>query len=125
MDGMQYINHGEGSAANVGLNYWPKLWDDHLIAIRDIEAGEELHEDYRSCLCAGMTPNHWLRPLYLEFAPGHFEFLLDVFGLPSPVYPGTSAVVANEEKHSIVEMSEFRNTGLGRTAAKPAARQAA
>lgn len=76
-DGMQWLNHGSGSIANVGLNYWPsRLRDDHLVALRDIAAGEELREDYTFCLEGGLGPDHWMRPLYLQYCPSHLEFLL-------------------------------------------------
>jgi SET domain-containing protein len=76
-DGAQFMNHGSGSEANVGLHYWPqRLLDDHVIALRDIEAGEELREDYTMCLDGGLAPDHWMRPLYLAHAPNHYRFLL-------------------------------------------------
>lgn len=81
-DGMQYMNHGAGARANVGLDYWPeRLRDDHLVALRDIEVGEELLEDYTFCLEGGLAPDHWMRPLYLKFCPWHYDFLL---GLDRP-----------------------------------------
>ncbi len=78
-DGMQFLNHGGDSTANVGLNYWPnRLRDDHLIALRDIQPGEELLEDYTFCLGGGLGQNHWMRPLYLRYCPWHYEFLLSL-----------------------------------------------
>jgi uncharacterized protein len=75
-DGMEFMNHGVGSEANVGLDYWPALGDDHLVALRDIAVGEELLEDYTFCLSGGLAPGHWLRPFYLEHHPDHYRFLL-------------------------------------------------
>jgi hypothetical protein len=76
-DGMQFLNHGEGTEANVGLDHWPdRLLDDHVVALRDIRAGEELREDYTFCLNGGLAPDHWMRPLYLAYCPRHYEFLL-------------------------------------------------
>ena len=81
-DGMQFLNHGDGSEANVGLDYWPqRLRDDHLVAMVDIAPGEELREDYTFCLDGGLAPDHWMRPLYLKYCPWHYEFLL---GLERP-----------------------------------------
>ncbi len=74
-DGMQYMNHAPGARANVGLTYWPELGLDHTIALRDIEAGEELFEDYGFWVDAGIGEFHWLAPLYREHCPGHIEFL--------------------------------------------------
>jgi uncharacterized protein len=82
-DGMQFMNHGCGAEANTGLDYWPqRLLDDHLVALRDIRAGEELREDYGFCLDGGLAPDHWMRPLYLAHAPQHYDFLLGLERLP-------------------------------------------
>ena len=83
-DGMQFMNHATGPGANVGLDYWPhRLFDDHLVAFRDIEPGEELFEDYGGCcLEGGLAPDHWMRPLYLAHAPQHYAFLLGLERLP-------------------------------------------
>jgi SET domain-containing protein len=76
-DGMQYMNHGSDADANVGLDHWPqRLFDDHLVALRDIAPGEELREDYGFCLDGGLAPDHWMRPLYLAHCPNHYAFLL-------------------------------------------------
>jgi hypothetical protein len=74
-DGMQFMNHGEGRLANVGLAYWPALHDDHTIALRDIAPGEELREDYGFWADGGLAPGHWLEPLYRKHCPWHFDFL--------------------------------------------------
>lgn len=74
-DGMQYMNHGEGCVANVGLAYWPSLQEDHTIALRDIEVGEELREDYGFWADGGLAPDHWLNPLYQRHCPHHLSFL--------------------------------------------------
>jgi hypothetical protein len=76
-DGMEYMNHAFGSMANVGSSSWPeRVEEDHTVALRDIEAGEELLEDYTFCLDGGLAPDHWMRPLYLAHNPEHYSFLL-------------------------------------------------
>ncbi len=75
-DGMEFMNHALGDKANVGLDFWPSLGEDHLVALRDIAPGEELLEDYTFCLSGGLAPNHWLRPFYLAHHPDHYNFLL-------------------------------------------------
>lgn len=74
-DGMQYMNHGEGDVANVGLAFWPALHEDHTVALRDIEAGEELREDYGFWADGGLAATHWLNPLYRAHCPHHLSFL--------------------------------------------------
>jgi len=74
-DGMQYMNHATGQAANVGLTFWPPLAADHTVALRDIAAGEELFEDYTFWADGGLAADHWLYNLYLEHCPEHFAFL--------------------------------------------------
>lgn len=123
-DGMDYMNHADGKAANVGLYYWPALTEDHIVALRDIEPGEELLEDYRNCLRAGLDPNHWLVPLYRAFCPTHYNFLLGIFGLDEPAYPA-AAPLEGGRKLRKVAVSASSRIGLDRTAAKPQAKQAA
>jgi hypothetical protein len=77
-DGMQYMNHGAGAHANVGLGYWPSVYEDHTVALRDIEPGEELFEDYGFWADGGLSPTHWLRKLYREHCPEHFAFLISL-----------------------------------------------
>lgn len=74
-DGMQFMNHRAAPDANVGLGTWPPLCDDHCVALRDIEAGEELFEDYTFWCGDGVRPEHWLHGLYAEHCPEHFAFL--------------------------------------------------
>lgn len=74
-DGMQYMNHAEMPRANIGLNKWPALTEDHTIALRDIQAGEELFEDYGFWADGGVDPGHWLYPFYLRYCPEHLSFL--------------------------------------------------
>ncbi|MBP7001382.1 MAG: hypothetical protein KBB57_07540 [Amaricoccus sp.] len=74
-DGMQYMNHGEGDIANVGLAYWPTLQEDHTVALRDIAPGEELREDYGFWADGGLASDHWLNPLYRRHCPHHLSFL--------------------------------------------------
>jgi hypothetical protein len=123
-DGMQFMNHGDGPAANVGLDHWPEIEDDHILALRDIEPGEELREDYRECLRAGLAPGHWLAPFYREFCPGHYRFLLELTGAEDPCYP-LPLVAASGAKLRSVATSRSRKTGFDRIAANPHARQAA
>jgi uncharacterized protein len=120
-DGMQFMNHG-GPVSNVGLGYWPgRLEDDHIIALRDIEPGEELLENYGMCLDGGLEPDHWMRPVYLNHAPDHYAFLLDLTGratLPLEVQePG--------RKRRTMLDNAASSTGLASTASKPAVRHAA
>lgn len=122
-DGMNFLNHGSGAAANVGLDYWPKLTQDHVVALRDIRAGEELREDYGFCLDGGLAPDHWLRPLYLEHCPVHYAFLLRlVLGEDAPALREAQAAATNWRT---TEISSPSTSGLARTARKPAAKQAA
>lgn len=74
-DGMQYMNHATTPMANIGLSYWPTIDDDHTIALRDIEPGEELYEDYGFWSDGGISPDHWLYRLYLDHCPDHYAFL--------------------------------------------------
>ena len=55
-DGMQYMNHAATPLANIGLATWPPLRDDHTVALRDIDAGEELFEDYSFWADGGLAP---------------------------------------------------------------------
>ncbi|MFQ8430771.1 SET domain-containing protein-lysine N-methyltransferase [Amaricoccus sp. W119] len=74
-DGMQFMNHAPGRAANVGLGFWPELRQDHCVALRDIAAGEELFEDYTFWSCAGLESGHWLHPFYMRGGRRHHRFL--------------------------------------------------
>lgn len=74
-DGMQYMNHATAPTANIGLGMWPPLAEDHTIALRDIEPGEELLEDYGFWADGGLSPDHWLYPFYRLYCPEHLEFL--------------------------------------------------
>lgn len=124
-DGMQFMNHADEGEANVGLDYWPRLRDDHSVALRDIEAGEELREDYRNCLMGGLTPDHWLAPFYLAYCPSHYSFLLGLFASLQPSYPGAGTAAGGAASLRNVAISASRNTGFERTAPNPEARQAA
>lgn len=124
-DGMQFMNHGDGCEANVGLYYWPKLRDDHIVALRDIEPGEELREDYRMCLGTGLAPNHWLRPLYLAFCPAHYGFLLGLICSQALSYARAGTSMAGATKLRTVAISASSSTGFDKTAPNPDARQAA
>lgn len=74
-DGMQFVNHASGAAANIGITEWTPLEEDNCTALRDIEPGEELLEDYAFWSIFSLDPNHWLRKLYRDFCPGHHAFL--------------------------------------------------
>lgn len=77
-DGMQFVNHADGTAANIGILEWTALIDDNCTALRDIKAGEELFEDYNFWSIFKLNPQHWLRALYRDFCPDHHDFLLSL-----------------------------------------------
>jgi uncharacterized protein len=77
-DGMEYMNHARGEQANIGAREWPPLMDDHCIALRDIEAGEELFEDYTFWSGMAIRNDHWLTDLYIKFLPDHYRFLVGI-----------------------------------------------
>lgn len=83
-DGMQFMNHAETGIANVGLGFWPELSDDHCVALRDIEPGEELLEDYAFWANGGLSPGHWLHQFYMEFCREHYAFLTSLEPLKIP-----------------------------------------
>ncbi len=120
-DGMQYMNHGRGLHANVGLHYWPELEHDHIVALRDISCGEELREDYGYCLAAGLGSDHWMRPLYLDHCRDHYEFLL---GLKASIDPrGSSKRVGKNSR--TVAISASSRIGFEITQRNPEAKHAA
>lgn len=82
-DGMQFMNHASGPAANIGLDHWPQLMSDHTVALRDIAAGEELLEDYGFWAETGASQGHWMEPLYRAACPEHLAFLRSL--APEPV----------------------------------------
>jgi hypothetical protein len=124
-DGMGFMNHADAGVANVGLDYWPTLSDDHLLALRDIAPGEELREDYRGCLAGGLAPHHWMRPFYLSYCPNHYRFLLGLFAPQTITLPGFGIAAEGCTNLPTVEISVPSITGLGSTAMNPEARQAA
>ena len=77
-DGMEYLNHGEAGAANIGIREWTPLMEDNCTALRDIEVGEELLEDYTFWSILHLRRNHWLINLYREFCPAHYHFLMKI-----------------------------------------------
>ncbi len=81
-DGMQFMNHAAAEGANVGLGFWPELRQDHCVALRDIEAGEELFEDYSFWANVGLEPWHWLYPFYMRAGQRHFGFLKSLAARP-------------------------------------------
>jgi hypothetical protein len=117
-DGMQFINHA--TDANVGLDYWPRLEQDHIVALRDIAPGEELCEDYGMCLAGGLAPDHWLRPLYLAHCRGHYEFLLDLAQRAAPARPSDLG-----RNSRTVAINASIMTGFEITARNPDAKHAA
>lgn len=77
-DGMQFMNHRHTPSANVGLGVWPALHEDHTVALRDIDAGEELTEDYTFWSDGGIGADHWLNRFYLAHCPEHLAFLREL-----------------------------------------------
>ena len=75
-DGMQFMNHASGAAANVGLAEWPELRDERTVALRDIARGEELFEDYGFWSSTLRATDHWLTRLYRKYCPEHYAFLM-------------------------------------------------
>ncbi len=120
-DGMQFLNHGSGDRANVGLDFWPKLEEDHIVALRNVAPGEELREDYGFCLDGGLAPEHWMRPLYLDFCPQHYFFLLGLQGEKTPETVGAQF----GRKRRTMAINASSSTGLDNTASKPEAKHAA
>lgn len=77
-DGMEYVNHAARHAANIGILEWTPLMEDNCTALRDIEAGEELFEDYSFWSIMQVRKRHWLIDLYKDFCPEHYSFLLEI-----------------------------------------------
>lgn len=77
-DGMQFVNHADAPLANIGITEWTPLEQDNCTALRDIEAGEELLEDYAFWSIFSLDSEHWLRRLYRDFCPGHHAFLMSL-----------------------------------------------
>jgi SET domain-containing protein len=77
-DGMEYVNHASGSAANIGILEWTPLPQDNCTALRDIAAGEELLEDYTFWSSLETTESRWLADLYKRHCPQHYAFLRSI-----------------------------------------------
>lgn len=77
-DGMEYVNHAGGQAANIGIREWTPLKEDNCTALRDIDVGEELLEDYTFWSILDLCRDHWLIDIYREFCPEHFCFLMKI-----------------------------------------------
>ncbi|PKP62688.1 MAG: hypothetical protein CVT86_07165 [Alphaproteobacteria bacterium HGW-Alphaproteobacteria-8] len=77
-DGMQYVNHAGGSGANIGIREWTPLEQDNCTALRDIAAGEELLEDYQFWSVLSLADDHWLRKIYMDHCPEHYDFLIEI-----------------------------------------------
>ena len=69
------MNHRAAPVANVGLGTWPPLSDDHCVALRDIEAGEELFEDYTFWCDDGAAARPLAARSLCRALPEHFAFL--------------------------------------------------
>jgi uncharacterized protein len=74
-DGMHFVNHADSPYANIGISEWTPLREDNCTAMRDIEPGEELLEDYSFWSIFSLNREHWLRKLYRDFCPSHYAFL--------------------------------------------------
>jgi SET domain-containing protein len=77
-DGMQFVNHAFGNDSNIGITEWTPLEEDNCTALRDIEAGEELLEDYSFWSITQLPREHWLCKLYADFCPHHYDFLMSL-----------------------------------------------
>lgn len=77
-DGMEYVNHADRHAANIGVHKWPPLMQDNCTALRDIEAGEELREDYTFWSILQLPREHWLPKIYRKHCPAAYDFLLEI-----------------------------------------------
>lgn len=74
-DAMKYVNHGDPPFANIGILEWTPLQLDHSAALRDIEPGEELLEDYEFFSIMNLREEHWIRRFHEDFCPDHYGFL--------------------------------------------------
>ena len=77
-DGMEYVNHATGTAANIGIREWTSLMEDNCSALRDIAVGEELLEDYTFWSILNLRTDHWLIDLYRSSCPEHYSFLVKI-----------------------------------------------
>ena len=77
-DGMQYVNHADPPAANIGIAEWTPLEQDNCTALRDINPGEELYEDYEFWSVFNLPATHWVHAFYRDFCPTHYAFLRSV-----------------------------------------------
>jgi len=75
-DGMQFVNHADGDAANIATPEWLPLHEDKCIATRDIAPGEELFEDYGFWAIFNLDPGHLLLDIYRTHCPEHYNFML-------------------------------------------------
>lgn len=80
-DGMDYVNHADTPFANIGAKGWTPLEEDANYALRDIQPGEEIFEDYSFWTIFNLQPTHWLRRLYFEACPQHYNFLQSIVPL--------------------------------------------
>lgn len=77
-DGMEYVNHAAGSLSNIGILEWTPLMEDNCTALRDIDVGDELLEDYSFWSIMQVRKRHWLIDLYRDCCPEHYSFLLSI-----------------------------------------------
>jgi len=77
-DGMQFVNHAQGSLANIATPEWTPLDEDRCIATRDIQPGEELFEDYGFWAIFNLDPGHPLLGIYRRYCPEHYDFMLSL-----------------------------------------------
>lgn len=77
-DDMKFVNHADPPGANIGTIAWTRLEEDHSTALRDIAPGEELVEDYEFFSIFNLPAGHWIRDIYADFCPEHYEFLLQI-----------------------------------------------
>ena len=77
-DGMEYVNHADPPSANIGIRHWTPLREDNCTALRDIEPGEELLEDYEFWSIFNLPVDHWARMLCRDFCRHHYDFLLQL-----------------------------------------------
>lgn len=84
-DGMQFVNHADPPAANIGIHAWTPLAKDGCFALRDIAPGEELFEDYAFWSVFNLPQGHWMHAFYAEFCPGHYAFLASIHQRRTPL----------------------------------------
>ena len=74
-DEIRFLNHG-GDASNIGSNDSPIPEQDTLIALRQIQAGEELTEDYNDFNMHQEAYPEELREVYFRYCRDRYDFEL-------------------------------------------------